>query len=191
VGIPRNRIIPFNNVANNLQFSVGRSGPAYKDILRININRPPIFTAIHRRNNPVYREEFIKSLKDLQILAHALERSDVVVYGGGSIETDLSYELSEWAKGVKEIESVVTRTFAEAFLEIARLLAANAGFPPLKVLSEIKANRKKEGYPWRGVGVREGVIDVGSRCTSLVSVFEMEEIIESTFQIAELALTLF
>ena len=169
--------------------SVKRFDPFHSEVLKIEVNAP-VFSIMFRNYANFYYEELLRACKDIQIFTDDLRKTDLIVYGAGSIEIELSNEMNEWSKGIKGLESILIRDYAGALKEIPWHLALNAGFSPSKILAKIEDNRKREGYPWWGVSPEKpGVFDIGSKYTSLMSVLEMERILELSYQIAELALT--
>jgi chaperonin GroEL (HSP60 family) len=56
-----------------------------------------------------------------------------MIPGGGAPEIELSQKLEEYARGLKGVDSMITRAFADALEIIPYTLAENAGLNPIQV----------------------------------------------------------
>ena len=82
--------------------------------------------------------------------------SGMIIYGAGSMEAWLADYLREWAQNLLGIERMAAVEFAAALEEIPRQLVINAGFSPSRPLAMMRDRRRKEGYPWWGVDIKNG-----------------------------------
>jgi len=78
-----------------------------------------------------------------------------IVGGAGSIEIELSRNISHFASSLFGRERLAVQAFADAMEVIPRTLAENAGLDPIDVITEMKAMHDK-GKKWAGVDVISG-----------------------------------
>jgi thermosome len=81
------------------------------------------------------------------------------VTGGGSVEIELSKELSAYAVEIGGREQLAVQAFAEALESIPRTLAENAGMDPIDTLVSLKTKHKKGDGASVGVDVTAGKVD--------------------------------
>jgi len=90
-------------------------------------------------------------------VASALESGKYVV-GGGSIEMELSKELSNYAVEIGGREQLAIQAFAESLEAIPRTLAENAGMDPIDTIVSLKNKHKKDDGKHFGVDVIAGKV---------------------------------
>ncbi|KAF2353795.1 Chaperonin Cpn60/TCP-1 family [Trinorchestia longiramus] len=73
----------------------------------------------------------------LCVLKRTLE-SQTILPGGGAFECSLSYLLDEFAKSITSKEQLGVYAFANALLNIPKILAANAGLDPNELLGQLR-----------------------------------------------------
>lgn len=100
-------------------------------------------TILIRGPNTQIVDEAQRALNDaLQILKRTLE-SKSIVPGGGAVEAALSFLLEEFAAEVNCKEHVAIHRYAEALLELPRILAANAGLPASRLVAELLKQQRE------------------------------------------------
>ena len=67
-----------------------------------------------------------------------------VLPGGGAIETQLSQELKNYAKGFASREQIAIEAFSDALTDIPRCLAENHGLNPIDILLNLKKHHAEE-----------------------------------------------
>jgi len=94
-------------------------------------------TVLVRGPNEQIVDEAERALNDaVQVLKRTLE-SKTVVPGGGAVECALSFLLEDFSAKVNVKEHVAVYKYAEALLEIPKILATNAGLDASKLVAEM------------------------------------------------------
>lgn len=94
-------------------------------------------TVLVRGPNEQIVDEIERALNDaVQVLKRTLE-SKTVVPGGGAVECALSFLLEDFSAKVNVKEHIAVYKYAEALLEIPKILATNAGLDASKLVSEM------------------------------------------------------
>ncbi len=102
-------------------------------------------------------DEVERSVDDaLNVVRSAVEDGKVLV-GGGSVHTELSLALRDYASTVGGREQMAIEAFATAFDVVPRTLAENAGLDPIDTLLDLRTSHKK-GKKYHGVDVHTGKI---------------------------------
>ena len=88
-------------------------------------------------------DELERSLDDaLSVVAVAVEDGKIVT-GGGSVATEISLALKDYAVSVGGREQMAIEAFSDAIEVIPRTLAENAGFDPIDTLLDLRNSHKK------------------------------------------------
>jgi thermosome len=105
-------------------------------------------------------DEADRALHDsLSVVADVVEDSRIVA-GGGAIEIELAKDLRSYATAVGGREQLAIEAFAEAYEEIPRILAENAGLEPIDILVALRTAHGKKKL-WIGVDAFSGeVVDM-------------------------------
>lgn len=102
-------------------------------------------TVIIKGPNSQIVEEAERALNDaVQILKRTLE-SKTVLPGGGAVECALSFLLDDFSAKVNLKEHIAVYKYAEALLEIPKVLATNAGLDSANLVSEM-LSKQFEAY---------------------------------------------
>jgi T-complex protein 1 subunit delta len=81
-----------------------------------------------------------------------------MIPGGGAPEIELSQKLEEYARGLKGVDSMITRAFADALEIIPYTLAENAGLNPIQIVTDLR-NRHSLGHKNAGISIKRGAIN--------------------------------
>jgi len=104
-------------------------------------------TIFIRGGNKMIVDEAKRSLHDALCVIRDLIKDNRVVYGGGAAEIACSLAVEREANKVAGLEQYAFRAFADALDTIPMALAENSGLPPIKTLTEIKAQQvQKENH---------------------------------------------
>ncbi len=100
-------------------------------------------------------DEAERALHDALCVVRNVVEDKTYLPGGGSIYTELSLRLDEFADEFKDKRQLAVKAFAEALLVIPSTLAENAGIDPLDILNEIRAAHA-EGKIAAGIDILNG-----------------------------------
>ncbi|HKW05778.1 MAG TPA: thermosome subunit beta [Nitrososphaerales archaeon] len=123
---------------------------------------PKAVTVLIRGGSQRVIDEAERCVHDaIMVIKDVLEKPRFVG-GGGSVEQELSSRLMEWASSLQGREQLAAEKFAEALESIPITLAMNAGFDPLDIRVELRANHSDKKRIWYGVNVlgEQGVVDL-------------------------------
>lgn len=102
-------------------------------------------------------DELERSLEDaLNVVAVTIE-DEKLVTGGGSVATEISLSLKDYAVSVGGREQMAIEAFSDAIEVIPRTLAENAGFDPIDTLLELR-NAHKKGQVTAGLNLNTGKV---------------------------------
>ena len=110
-----------------------------------------------RGSNPLVIDEAERSLHDALCVIRSLVKNRAQVTGGGSVETEISFRLTEEINSLQGLDPIIFRAFAEALEIIPFTLAENAGMSPINVVTELR-KRHSNGEQFSGISVRKGKI---------------------------------
>jgi len=88
-------------------------------------------TVLIRGSNGLVIDEADRSIHDALCVVRSLVKNRGLICGGGAPEIEISQKLSEYARGLKGIDSICVKAFAEALEVIPYTLAENAGLNPI------------------------------------------------------------
>lgn len=109
-----------------------------------------------------------RAVKDgIGAVSSALELGKYV-YGGGSIEMELTKELRKYAVEVGGKEQLAIETFADALEVIPRTLAESAGMDPIDAIVTLRTKHKEKG------GVTQGIDVYGARVADVEALGVLE-----------------
>ncbi len=80
-----------------------------------------------------------------------------LVCGGGAPEIEIAQKLTEYARTLKGVDSLVIRAYAESLEVIPYTLAENAGLNPIQVVTELR-NKHAQGIKDAGVSMKKSGI---------------------------------
>ena len=80
-----------------------------------------------------------------------------MVCGGGAPEIEIAQKLTEFARTLKGVDSLVLRAYAESLEVIPYTLAENAGLNPIQVVTELR-NKHAQGIKDAGVSMKKSGI---------------------------------
>ena len=67
-----------------------------------------------RGSNPLVIDEAERSLHDALCVIRSLIKSKSLITGGGSVEVEISYRLTEYMNTLKGLEAIIFRAYADA-----------------------------------------------------------------------------
>lgn len=114
-------------------------------------------SVIVRGSNKLVLEEAARSLHDALCVIRCLVKKRFIIAGGGAPETELAYQLSQYAQGLPGVEAYCLRAFAESLEVIPLTLAENAGLNPIATVTDLR-NKHACGFKSAGINVRKGAI---------------------------------
>jgi thermosome len=119
---------------------------------------PKAVTILIRGGSQRIVDEAERALHDaIMVVKDVLEKPSVVV-GGGAVESEISYKITEWAHTLSGREQLAALAFAEALETIPLTLSINAGMDPIDTQVELRAAHGK-GIKTTGVNVLAGKVD--------------------------------
>ena len=102
-------------------------------------------------------DEIERSLHDaLSVIAVAIEDGKIAT-GGGSMATEISLKLRDYATSVGGREQMAIEAFADAIEVVPRTLAENAGLDPIDIVLELR-KAHKGGKIHAGINVFTGKV---------------------------------
>jgi T-complex protein 1 subunit delta len=110
-----------------------------------------------RGSNDLILGETDRSLHDALCVVRSIVKVPRMIAGGGAPEMELAYRLSEWARGLKGLDQICIRRFAEALEVIPYTLSENAGLSPIKMVTQLR-HAHANGEKFAGINVRKGTI---------------------------------
>jgi len=112
---------------------------------------------IVRGSNKLVLEEAARSLHDALCVIRCLVKKRFIIAGGGAPETELAYQLTQYAQGLPGVDAYCLRAYAEALEVIPSTLAENAGLNPIATVTDLR-NKHACGFKSAGINVRKGAI---------------------------------
>lgn len=88
-----------------------------------------------RGSNPLVIDEAERSLHDALCVIRSLVKHRSLITGGGSAEVQISYRLTEHAKQLKGVDSIIFKAYADALEIIPFTLSENAGINPINFVT--------------------------------------------------------
>merc|ERR1711922_103557 len=95
------------------------------------VNPGKTVSLIIRGSNKLVLEEAARSLHDALCVIRCLVKKRFIIAGGGAPETELAYQLTQYAQGLPGVDAYCLRAYAEALEVIPSTLAENAGLNPI------------------------------------------------------------
>lgn len=114
-------------------------------------------TVLLRGSNQLVLGEADRSLHDALCAIRCLVNKRFLIAGGASPESEITFQLSTWAKTLAGMESVCVRAYAEALEVVPYTLAENAGLNPIQIVTELR-NLHARGEKYAGINVKKGSI---------------------------------
>jgi thermosome len=113
---------------------------------------PKSITILARGANKKVAEEAERSIHDALMVVRDLMQQPRVVVGGGAVEAEVAYRLTEWSSHVEGKDQFAAEKYAEALEQIPTILAQNAGLDPVNTMAELRAKHAEGGDGrWYGV----------------------------------------
>jgi len=130
-------------------------------------------------------DEIERAIHDaLCVLTEIVQRDTRIVFGGGAAEMAMAQAVDDLAVSTSGKESFAVQSFAKALRTIPKILADNAGYDSLEIVSQLRALHT-EGKHTMGVDMNLGQTgcmksmkvceSMGSKMQSLVSAHEAAE----------------
>lgn len=114
-------------------------------------------SVVLRGSNKLLLDETDRSFHDALCVVRSLIKKKFVIAGGSAVESELAYQLSQYAKTLEGVESHVVRAYGEALEIIPTTLAENAGLKPIQIVTELR-NKHAQGQKNAGINVRKSMI---------------------------------
>jgi len=121
------------------------------------LNKGRTTTVLLRGSNKLVMEEADRSLHDALCVIRCLVNKRFLITGGSSPETEIFYQLSQWAKTLQGMDSYCVRAFAEALEVVPYTLSENAGLNPIQMVTELRRLHAR-GEKYAGINVKKGCI---------------------------------
>jgi len=114
-------------------------------------------TILIRGSSKLILDEAERSMHDALCVVRSLIKKPSNIAGGGAIELELAYRLSEFIRKeeLTGVQKMVIEAFMQALETIPYTLAENAGFNPLEIVSKLKAIHVK-GNSSFGLDIKKG-----------------------------------
>lgn len=114
-------------------------------------------TILLRGSNKLLLDEADRSVHDALCVMRSLVKKRFMIAGGAAAETEMSLQLTKWAKETAGMNSFCGIAFAEALEVVPYTLAENAGLHPIGIVTELR-KKHDEGMIGAGINVRKGTI---------------------------------
>lgn len=148
---------------------------------------PKSVTILIRGGNQRLTAEAERSIHDaLSDIKDLLEEPRVVA-GGAAPELEMAGALRKYAQTLSGREQFAIRIFAESLETIATVLAENAGFDPVDVLTQLRASHEK-GQTWAGINIQTGKVDDMTKQNVYEPLAVKKQIIKSATEAASMIL---
>lgn len=110
-------------------------------------------TIIIRGGAEQFIEETERSLHDAIMIVKRSIQNQQIVGGAGAIEMELSRQLRQYSRKIRDKSQIIMGAYGRAFEVIARQLATNAGFDATDMVNEIRYKHAK-GDTWCGIDIQ-------------------------------------
>lgn len=148
---------------------------------------PKSVTILIRGGNQRLTAEAERSIHDaLSDIKDLLEEPRVLA-GGAAPELEMAGALRKYAQTLSGREQFAIRIFAESLETIATVLAENAGFDPVDVLTQLRASHEK-GQTWAGLNIQTGKVDDMTKQNVYEPLAVKKQIIKSATEAASMIL---
>eukprot|EP00747_Dinoflagellata_sp_TGD_P182746 gnl/TRDRNA2_/TRDRNA2_37111_c0_seq1.p1 gnl/TRDRNA2_/TRDRNA2_37111_c0~~gnl/TRDRNA2_/TRDRNA2_37111_c0_seq1.p1 ORF type:complete len:545 (+),score=144.29 gnl/TRDRNA2_/TRDRNA2_37111_c0_seq1:37-1671(+) len=124
-------------------------------------------TILLRGANEFMLEESSRSVHDALCAVSRTLESNLVVPGGGAVETALNLHLEDHARTFEGYEQWAIAEYAEALLTIPKQLAVNAALDSIELMANLRVrhsaaqtnpDEKKKDYKWFGLDLTNGAV---------------------------------
>lgn len=120
--------------------------------------KPEACSVILRGASKDVLNEIERNLQDAMQVARSVILNPKLVPGGGALEMELSYRLSEASKHIEGLQQWPYKALANALEIIPRTLAQNCGANVVRVMTELRAKHSKDDGFYYGIDGNKGVI---------------------------------
>jgi T-complex protein 1 subunit gamma len=120
--------------------------------------KPEACSIILRGASKDVLNEIERNLQDAMQVARSVILNPKLVPGGGALEMELSYRLSEASKHIEGLQQWPYKALANALEIIPRTLAQNCGANVVRVMTELRAKHSKDDGFWYGIDGNKGVM---------------------------------
>jgi len=148
---------------------------------------PKSVTILIRGGNQRLTAEAERSIHDALCDIKDLLEEPRVVAGGAAPELEMARALRKYAQTLSGREQFAIRIFAESLETIATVLAENAGFDPVDVLTQLRASHEK-GQTWAGINIQTGKVDDMTKLNVYEPLAVKKQIIKSATEAASMIL---
>jgi thermosome len=148
---------------------------------------PKSVTLLIRGANQRLTAEAERSIHDALCVIKDLIEEPKVVAGGAAPEMEMASVLKKYAQTLSGREQFAVRIFAESLETIATVIAENAGFDPVDLLTQLRAAHEK-GQTWAGINVLEGKVGDMTQLQVYEPLSVKKQIIKSATEAASMIL---
>jgi chaperonin GroEL (HSP60 family) len=107
-------------------------------------------------------DEAERAIRDGLHALRAVLRNPEILPGGGAVEAELAFRISEYSAGISSREQLAVKAFSESIDAIPALIAKNCGMDPIDTQLELR-RRHAKGEHWIGIDARNrSICDVRS-----------------------------
>lgn len=106
----------------------------------VECKEPKACTIVLRGASKDVLNEIDRNLQDAMCVARNIFYDGRLVYGGGAIETAVSYALLEKAKTIEGVQQWPYKAVAEALEVIPRTLTQNCGASAIRILTQLRVS---------------------------------------------------
>eukprot|EP01080_Neovahlkampfia_damariscottae_P006222 gene6222-10228_t len=114
-------------------------------------------TILVRGSNSYLLDETDRSIHDALCVVRSLVKKRFMIAGGSAPEMEVSCQLLKKSRELEGNLSVCCRQFAESLEVVPTILAENAGFKPIQMVTELRAAHAK-GEKNFGVNIKKGIV---------------------------------
>ena len=114
-------------------------------------------TILVRGSNSYLLDETDRSIHDALCVVRSIVKKRYMIAGGSAPEMEVSCQLLKMSRELEGNLSVCCRQFAESLEVIPTILAENAGFKPIQMVTELRAAHAK-GEKNFGVNIKKGIV---------------------------------
>ncbi len=148
---------------------------------------PKSVTILVRGGNQRLTAEAERSIHDALCVIRDLIEEPRVVAGGAAPEIEMANALKKYAQSLSGREQFAVRIFAESLETIATVLAENAGWDPVDVLTQLRASHEK-GQTWAGINISTGKVEDMTKLNVYEPLAVKKQIIKSATEAASMIL---
>lgn len=126
-----------------------------------NCAKSKALTIFIRAGSDFILNEAKRSINDAMCAVKNIIRDNRILFGGGSAEMACSIKISDEAEKCSGLKQFILQGFSESLKTIPLVLAENAGYFSIELISQLQNKQKKEKNPFLGVECQgNGICDM-------------------------------